>query len=104
MEEEKNNGSWTSWKVYVIKAIEKLEKKQNDLEEAQHKHELENKGKLTEIGTKVNISSAIISTIMSIIVTLTAATIIYVTFNKDDNSKIIEQKVKKIIEQKNNKR
>ena len=73
--------SWSSWKVYVIKTLEKLESKQNNLEKDFHSHTEKAITTLTELKTKINFSSGIISftigAIISLIVTVCGGMVVY---------------------------
>lgn len=65
---EKNNNGWNSWKIYVIKSLEKLEKRQSDLEKEVHDYQIENNNNVTELQTKSRTSATIISMVVALII------------------------------------
>lgn len=70
-DEKKNNGiqeGWNSWKIYVIKTLDKLDKRQTDLEKDHKEGELSSAKDITEIKTKMKMSSAVISIVVALVI------------------------------------
>lgn len=98
MEKEDN---WSSWKIYVIKSLKRLESKQEELEREYHETEIQKQKDLTELKTKSKMTSAIVSAIVTLVfglvINVTSAFLIYKYI--DDKSEFtpknkIEQKIR----------
>lgn len=90
------SGNWTSWKMHVVKSIDRLERKQNDCEREFHDHEIEATKNLAEIKTKMGIIGVISGAIVSIIISVIAGLIIYSitggpSIDTNKNTKEIEE-------------
>ena len=93
--------NWSSWKIYVIKSLRRLESKQAELEKEYHETELQKQKDLTELKTKSKTTSAIVSAVVTLIfglvINVTSAFLIYKYI--DDKSEYnpktkIEQKLR----------
>lgn len=67
-EKENNGNGWNSWKIYVIKTLEKIIERQDKIEEDHKKEKIEDTKDITELKTKQKVSSAIISLIVALII------------------------------------
>lgn len=90
---EEQNSSWHSWKIYVIKSLEKLEKRQTDNEKDFQTFKSAQEKDTIELKTKVGLTSGIISVVVSLIMSIIAGLIIssvsnHIILNHKDSNEI----------------
>jgi len=69
-ENQFNDEGWSSWKKYVVKSLEALQKNQEKYEDKEHEFEKCVTKDLTELKTKSKFTSAVVSIIIALIITL----------------------------------
>lgn len=100
--EKYNDEGWSSWKRYVIKTLDILQKNQEKMEKRAHEKEVCDVKDITELKTKIKISSSIISIIVALIITILAnvfGSVIINNYISPDEDIKIEEVVDKVVDE-----
>lgn len=68
--DDEHKEGWNSWKIYVIKTLDKLDRRQTETEKEHKKEEISSAKDITEIKTRMKMSSAVISIIVALVIGL----------------------------------
>lgn len=87
------SGDWREWSQFVLKAIEKLEGKMDQLDSDFHEQQILYKEEITQLKTKVKFAAAIVGLVSSIGVSVISGLLVWwLTSSKiDDKVKNIPQ-------------
>jgi len=83
LENGQRSGDWKEWSMFVLKTIEKMEVKIDQLEDTVNKNNSEFKTSLVELQTKAGFAGGIFGVVSSLIVSIIAGVVIYYITNKE---------------------